>query len=131
MTLPTREPFTIDFSFDSRQMREQLSDVPDTWREATVTERTMETGIAECADGSRVGFAHSNLLRNRTYWENTQVGDRVWITERGGISAHPPDTVSARDRYDAMMREQAKLMAEEIDKRFAASPFYDLGYDKP
>lgn len=107
-------------------MREQLSEVPDQWREATVIERTRETGVVQCADGSRVGFTSGQLLRNRTHWENTQIGATVWLTERGGISAHPPNPHSPRQCYDDILRAQVQHMADEIDKRFTADPTWKI-----
>lgn len=129
MEFKIREPqqFSVDMGFPAFDPL-QLSDVPEseTWREGIVTERNVETGVMQLADGTRIGFVAGQLLRNRTHFENTQVGHTVWITERGGISAHPPDAMSARQRYDAMMKEQVRHMAETIDKQFADDPTWKL-----
>lgn len=112
------EQFSVDFDFPAFDPS-QLSDIPEsaTWREATVVERTPDTGVVLTADGSRVGFVSGQLLRNRTHWENTKIGMRVWLTDRGGISAHPPSVFSPREQYDAMMREQVRALADAIDER--------------
>lgn len=108
------EPFEVDMPWVI--LPDALSDVPEseTWREGIVTERNLETGVITCADGHKMSFVAAQLLRNMTHWENTQVGATVWITERGGISAHPPNTLSQRQRYDVMMKEQVRLMADKI-----------------
>jgi hypothetical protein len=115
--LKIRQPqFSVDMGFPPFDPS-QLSDVPEsaTWREATVVERTSETGIVLTEDGARVGFTSGNLLRNRTHWENTKIGMCVWLTERGGISAHPPSVFSPREQYDVIMREQVRTVAAAVD----------------
>lgn len=122
MTLKIREPqqFSVDMAWPAFDPA-QLSNVPesDTWRAGIVSERSADTGIVDLADGSRIGFVNGQLLRNRTHIENTQVGATVWITERGGISAHPPHTFSARQRYDAMMKEQVQTFSDTVDAQAA------------
>ncbi len=121
--LKIREPqFSVDMGFPPFDPS-QLSDVPEseTWREGVVTERSTDTGIVTLADGALIGFTNGNLLRNRTHYENTLVGAKVWVTERGGISAHPPHTISARARYDAMMTAQVKTIAAAVDAQAVES----------
>lgn len=53
----------VNFDFSGiPDLRSQLSDVPDQWREAVVIERTLEDGAARCLDGSRVDFSSGQLL---------------------------------------------------------------------
>ncbi len=116
--LTIREPqFSVQFGNFPPFDPSQLSDVPEseTWREGIVTERTEQTGIVTLSDGAMIGFTNGNLLRNWTHYENTLIGAKVWVTERGGISAHPPSTRSARARYDAMLREQVRTIAASVD----------------
>lgn len=122
MEFKIRQPqqFSVDMDFPAFDPL-QLSDVPEseTWREGVVTMRNTDTGVVRLNDSSSVGFVNGQLLRNRTGIDNTQLGATVWFTERGGISAHPPDTLSARQRYDDMMREQVKKFSDIVDAQAA------------
>lgn len=117
-----REPqqFSVDMDFPAFDPA-QLSDVPEseTWREGTVMHRNRGTGIVRLNDGSDIGFVSGQLLRNGTHWENTSIGMKVWITERGGISAKPPHIFSEREIYDRMMRQQVKTLSDAVDAEAA------------
>lgn len=121
MEFKIRQPqqFSVDMAWPAFDPS-QLSDVPETWSKATVTERTMDDGVAKREDGSEHPFRSHQLFRDMTYFENTQVGCTIWIREPdGGISAHAPDPRSARQRYDDMMREQVKTFSDTVDAQAA------------
>lgn len=99
---------------------EKLSDVPARWSEATVIRRYGWGGIARRVTGPVRGFLNSDLCRDRTYIENTQVGMMVWICEHdGGISAHPPDPRSPRQQYRDRLAAQVQQLSDAIDQRAA------------
>ncbi len=141
--LPDPPTFVVQFDWTTleqakadQQKQAEKCDAPTVWKDAVpsgdgrlwlegvVSHRGQAGGSIRDVLGCHYTFDNEHCARNRTGWDNTQVGQTVYFVpaprnEVEIVSAFRPSPFTFEEKHKAWIDEKVKQLAEQVDKEAA------------